>query len=105
MNLLDIGSIEQAIAPFNISGAGAEGAWILLRAYQHVTIQLTQGFWTDGTPAVTLEQATDAEGAGAIPLPFTQRWEKQVADDFYVKLPVVGDTFDLPNKSNMLHAI
>jgi hypothetical protein len=100
--LVELMGFETAIAPKDINGVAQVGDWISLKHYSHVTIRIAQGAWAGGTPAVTLNQATDVTGTTNKPLSFTARWVKLglTPGSTFGKLPVVNDTFTLPNTAN-----
>lgn len=90
--------------PLNITGAGMDGDWVSLDNHRRAMISLQQGAWAGGTPAVTLEQATSAAGAGAKALALTERWEgTSLTDDAYDRSVVTSDTFNLPNAANRIN--
>jgi hypothetical protein len=100
--LVELMGFETAVAPKDITGVAQVGDWMSLKNYAHVTIILIQGAWAGGTPAVTLNQATDVTGATSKPLSFTSRWVKigLLPASTFGRLAVTNDSFTLPNTPN-----
>ncbi len=98
--------IEAAIAPKDITGAAQNGTWVSLKNFRHLAVVLHQGAWAGGTPAVTLQQASDVSGTGAksAPIPFFWRKAAVTAGQF-AKTAVVSDTFNLPATANTVTVI
>ena len=98
--------IEAAIVPQNINGVAVDGDWMNLEDYEHLSIILQQGAWAAGTPAVTLEQATDVAGTGAKALAFATRWEKEaLVDPSFTETAVTANTFNLPATANTMNVL
>lgn len=98
--------IEGAVAPVNITGAGADGDWVSMAHGRRLAIILLTGAWAGGTSAVTLEQATSAAGAGAKALSLAEYWSKTGygATTVFARVAVAGDTFNL-SAANKVHVI
>jgi len=100
--LVELMGFETAVAPKDAISAAQTGDWVSFKNFSHATIVIIQGAWAGGTPAVTLNQATDVTGTTNKPLSFNARWVKVglLAGSTFGKLPVAGDTFQLPNVPN-----
>jgi hypothetical protein len=96
-NVVELLGFETAVAPKDITGVAQVGDWMSLKDYSHATIVIIQGAWAGGTPAVTLQQATDVSGADAKALAFDARWSKVGlgTGSQFTKLAVVSNTFNL----------
>lgn len=106
LNVEDLG-LEQVIAPVDINGAGATSFWVSLSRHGLATFLIQKGAWAGGTPAVTLQQATDVAGTGAKALAFDTYYLKgatQAASEF-AEVAVVSNTFNLADQANEYVAI
>ena len=95
---------EGAVAPVNITGAGADGDWVSMAHARRLGILLLTGAWAGGTSAVTLEQATSAAGAGAKALGLTEYFIKTGygGASAFARTAVVSDTFNLSAASKVI---
>ena len=101
VHLAESAVVEAGVVPQDINGVAVDGDWLSLKNYRRLQIILQQGAWAGGTPAVTLEQATDVAGAGAKALSFTERWHQVgLTGTEFTKATVTSDTFNLPNTAN-----
>lgn len=102
-----------AILPKDITGNAQTGLWVNLAYSKKCTIFLIQGAWAGGTPAVTLEQATSAAGAGAKALAFDRKFSfaqgsgapDAIAKETFAPATVSSDTFNLPAAVGTVTAI
>jgi hypothetical protein len=104
--LVEVLGIEVAAVPLDTTGAAVAGDWFNLKYYGKVAFVIMQGAWAGGTPAVTLEQATSAAGAGAKALAFTKRWSKvALTGTVFAETAVTSDTFNLPATANTVTVV
>lgn len=97
MRLIEKMQIEVAVLPKDITGVAQVGQYISLKGFSHVTVLLIQGAWAGGTPAVTLNQATNVAAAGEKTLSIAKKWDKiSDAAASFAESAVVADTFNLP---------
>jgi hypothetical protein len=84
----------------NLTHSAGSGLWVSLKNNNRLQIVLSQGAWNSGTPAVTLQQAKDANGTGAKALVFDKYWQvtgqQNPATNVPVATAVVAGTFNLP---------
>lgn len=99
--------VVPAIVAKDITGVAQTGQWISCKYYRQICIEITQGAWAGGTPAVTLMQAQSITGTNPKALSFTKRWQQAVAGGAagYVESTVTNDTFQLPNTPNQVHLL
>lgn len=95
-----------AFVPIDTNGAGQDGDWINLKYWRRALIVIMKGAWAGGTPAVTLQQATDATGSGAKALSFAKQLKGTAltADQPSINT-VTSDTFNLAATANEFHLI
>lgn len=108
MKLVEWMGIETGVLPKDITGAAQVGDYVSLKNYDHCTIIIQQGAWAGGTPAVTLEQATDVANSlsDSKTLAFTKRWTKVgVTGTTFVETAVVSNTFNLPAVANTINVL
>lgn len=98
-------NVVGAILPKDINGALQNGQWISLKGYRWLTIQINQGAWAGGTPAVTLAQAQNVTGLNVKPLGFTMRYQYVYATGVMTEAAVVNNTFTLPATPNLIHLL
>ena len=80
MKLVESAQIVAGFVPLDLQ-TQRDADWVHLRDFNHLTVLFYKGTGTDGDdPIVTLQQATDNAGAGAMTLTFTEIWRKQGAD-------------------------
>lgn len=96
--------------PINTTGAAATGLWISMRNYRRCLAMIFKGAWAAGTPAVTLNQATDNAGAGSKALAFTVQYKgtggaQTSGNDVMSKNTVTSNTFNLSATANEYHCI
>lgn len=95
-----------AIVPIDTTGAGADGDFVSLKHYRNLVAIIQQGAWAGGTPAVTMEQATDASGTGAKALTIENYYQgTALTDDAYAKTAISSNTFNLPATANTITMI
>lgn len=100
--LAEVLHVVNAIPPVNIT-AGASGLWVNLHHWRRCLVLLAQGAWASGTPAITLQQATDNGGTGAKTLSIDRYWQTAPSDqthDTITLTTAASNTFNLPNTAN-----
>ncbi len=92
-----------AIVPANYTGAAANGDYVSLKGYGHVTIFIITGAWAAGTAAVTLGQAKTVAGGTPIALGFTEMWTGVVdtTSDTMSRTVVAANTFNFGTADSM----
>lgn len=106
MMFVEGNAIEAFAIPLDTTGAAVAGDWYNMKHYGTAVFIIQQGAWAGGTPAVTLEQATSAAGAGAKALAFTKRFTKvAITGAGLVETAVVSNTFNLPNTPNTMNVL
>lgn len=99
-------AIEVSTVPIDSTGAAQAGDWYNLKYYGKIVFIIAQGAWAGGTPAVTLEQATSAAGAGAKAVAFTKRWTKvALTGTVFAETAVTANTFNLPATANTINVL
>lgn len=95
-----------AAVPIDTTGAAVAGDWVNLKNYRRAAILIAKGAWAGGTPAVTLNQATSAAGAGSKALAFTWQYKgTALTADQLSKNAVTSNTFNLAATANEYHVI
>lgn len=98
--------VISAIVPIDTTGAGADGDWVSLKHYRSLVAVIQQGAWAGGTPAVTMEQATDAAGTSGKALTIENYYQgTALTDDAYAKTAITSNTFNLPATANTITMI
>lgn len=99
--LLECLHIVPAFVPIDTTGAGADGDWVNVKSWRRIVTLIQQGAWAGGTPAVTFEQATDATGAGAKTLGYSERWNGvALTTDIPTRVAVTSNTSNLAAVAN-----
>ena len=99
--LLEIIKCNPGAVPIDTNGAACNGDWINMANFKNCVIKISQGAWAGGTPAVTLNQATDNAGTGSKALAFDQYYQyTALTGDTPTKTTVVSNTFNLPATAN-----
>ena len=98
--------IIPAFGPKDITGAAQVGDYINMKHARKCAIVLQKGAWGGGTPAVTLEQATNAAGAGSKALAFDRQYVGTgLTNDVLAQSAVAASTFNLSATANEYHVI
>lgn len=93
--------LAAGFVPVNMAAAANDGDWVHLKHYGHLTIVLFKAAGGAGEPpTLTVEQATDAAGAGAKALPFTRVAVKSGAD-----LQAIGQFTDVSQAAGNTYAL
>lgn len=105
-NQVEVLGLDCVAVPLDTTGAAIATVYLSMKNYTRVTFLICQGAWAGGTPAVTLEQATDVSGTGAKALSFDKHYTKlaEVASQ-YTEVAVVSDTFNLGSVADTIVAI
>ena len=103
--LTEFGKVIRAVAPIDITGAGADGVWVSMKHYDRLAIVLMSGTWAGGTSAITVEQATDSSGTGAKAVAFAT-YDKTIdaddtPDDTGAVVTVTSNTYTLGDNDNV----
>ena len=102
---MEIGNIENAVLPKDITGAAQVGRVVSLKGYKKCLVYIQQGAWAGGTPAVSLKQGTDIAFATSKALGFSSRKTKLAGGSAWTTTAVTSDTFNLPNTANTMNVI
>src|SRR5262245_40813618 len=106
MNPIEMVQYETGLVPKDITGAAQDTDWVSLKNDSWVRIIIQQGAWAGGTPAVTLNQATDVSGTGSKSLGFSKRWTKTgLTGTTSTETAVTSDTFNLSATANTINEI
>lgn len=104
--LVDNTSIVNAIQTKDWTGAAATGDMVNMKDYNHLTIIIKVDAFAAGTPAVTLNQATDVANTGGKALGFSKQWTNRAntSSAILTEVAVTSNTFNL-NTANSLYVI
>lgn len=103
---LEENKVVPAFVPIDTTGAARSGDWVSLKNYDRLVIVIMQGAWAGGTPAVTLNQASDVAGTGSKALAFTEKWEgTALTADTLTRSAVSSNTFNLTAAANKFTVI
>lgn len=99
--------IVNALFPVNATGAAKSSDWLCLKNYHHVAFIISFGVSLVGTPAITLDQATDVAGTGSKTLGFSNIWVNATAatNDVLTKTAVTSDTHSKTAVSNQVFVV
>src|SRR5947207_2322392 len=102
--LVEFAKVIPAAVPINTTGAAVSGDWVNMANYRRCAILIQKGAWAGGTPAVTVNQATDNAGTGSKAVVFdTQYQGTALTADTLTINAVTSNTFNLSAVANEFH--